>query len=58
MIQPSAEAVERLAQWEIWLRSSTEEPLDPKTPIVDPHHHLWDRAGHTYLPKQFHTGAR
>ena len=57
MTQPSAETVERLAQWEVWLRSSTEEPLDPQAPIVDPHHHLWDRAGHTYLPQQFHTDA-
>ena len=23
--------------------------LDPDLPIVDPHHHLWDRGGHRYL---------
>ena len=33
-----------------WLaRQATEEILEPLLPIVDPHHHLWDRAGHRYL---------
>jgi predicted TIM-barrel fold metal-dependent hydrolase len=57
MTQATADTVDRLAQWEAWLRSSTETPLDPQTPIVDAHHHLWDRAGHTYLPKQFEADA-
>jgi predicted TIM-barrel fold metal-dependent hydrolase len=57
MTQVPAETVDRLARWEDWLRSSTETPLDPHTPIVDAHHHLWDRAGHTYLPQQFETDA-
>ena len=26
-----------------------EEILEPDLPICDPHHHLWDRAGHRYL---------
>lgn len=26
-----------------------EEILEPELPIVDPHHHLWDRRGHRYL---------
>jgi predicted TIM-barrel fold metal-dependent hydrolase len=34
---------------EDWL-SLTEEPvLEPERPIVDPHHHLWQRARGTYL---------
>jgi L-fuconolactonase len=33
-----------------WLaRQVVEEILEPELPIVDPHHHLWDRAGHRYL---------
>ena len=34
---------------EDWLRSRTEEILDPAQPICDPHHHLWDRPGWRYL---------
>ena len=29
---------------EDWLASRREEPIDPKLPIIDPHHHLWDRG--------------
>ena len=33
-----------------WLARQVAEPiLDPNLPIVDPHHHLWDHPGHTYL---------
>jgi predicted TIM-barrel fold metal-dependent hydrolase len=33
-----------------WLASAPPEPiLDPDLPIVDPHHHLWQRGDHTYL---------
>lgn len=33
-----------------WLtRQAAEETLDPDLPIVDPHHHLWDRPQHRYL---------
>ena len=28
-----------------WLAQYSEDPLEPALPIVDPHHHLWDRAG-------------
>jgi len=35
---------------EDWLAlQATEEILEPGLPIVDPHHHLWDRRGHRYL---------
>ena len=29
--------------------SAQEEIIDPARPIVDPHHHLWDRGGQRYL---------
>jgi predicted TIM-barrel fold metal-dependent hydrolase len=32
-----------------WLALHTEDILDPARPIVDPHHHLWDRGGQRYL---------
>jgi predicted TIM-barrel fold metal-dependent hydrolase len=34
---------------EDWLSLRKEEILDPARPIVDPHHHLWDRGGQRYL---------
>ena len=32
-----------------WLALRDEDVLDPARPIVDPHHHLWDRGGQRYL---------
>ena len=32
-----------------WLALLTEDIIDPARPIVDPHHHLWDRGGQRYL---------
>jgi predicted TIM-barrel fold metal-dependent hydrolase len=32
-----------------WLAKRQEAVLEPDLPIVDPHHHLWDRAGNRYL---------
>ena len=34
---------------EDWLALHKEEIIDPPRPIVDPHHHLWDRGGQRYL---------
>ena len=34
---------------EDWLAQTTEEVIDPARPIVDPHHHLWDRGGQRYM---------
>ena len=34
---------------EDWLALRQEEIIDPQRPIVDPHHHLWDRGGQRYL---------
>jgi L-fuconolactonase len=35
---------------EAWLAQAALEPvLDPDLPIVDPHHHLWQRGDHRYL---------
>jgi predicted TIM-barrel fold metal-dependent hydrolase len=32
-----------------WLRGTVEPILEPDLPIVDPHHHLWQRQQGTYL---------
>jgi L-fuconolactonase len=32
-----------------WLDRRKEAILEPKLPIIDPHHHLWDRPGWRYL---------
>ena len=32
-----------------WLDLVQEEILEPERPIIDPHHHLWDRGGNRYL---------
>jgi len=32
-----------------WLARRQEEILEPARPIVDPHHHLWDRPGNPYF---------
>ena len=32
-----------------WLRRGREVVLEPELPIVDPHHHLWERPGWRYL---------
>jgi L-fuconolactonase len=38
---------------EEWLRSSHEDAIEPEFPIIDPHHHLWDRPGDRYLLDDF-----
>lgn len=32
-----------------WLATVAESIIDPERPIVDPHHHLWDRPSSTYV---------
>jgi L-fuconolactonase len=38
---------------ERWLALRRETALNPDQRIIDAHHHLWDRQGHTYLLPQF-----
>ena len=39
----------QVAVREDWLALTREAALDPGLPIVDPHHHLWDKPGERYL---------
>jgi L-fuconolactonase len=32
-----------------WLNLHEEEVIEPELPIIDPHHHLWERPGARYL---------
>ncbi len=32
-----------------WLAQLKEEIISPALPIIDPHHHLWDRRGNRYV---------
>src|SRR3954452_1351566 len=41
---------------EDWLGQYTEEIIDPARPIIDPHHHLWDRGGLRYMIEEFAAG--
>jgi predicted TIM-barrel fold metal-dependent hydrolase len=38
-----------LAVRQDWLARGMEDPLEPELPIVDAHHHLWDRQNWRYL---------
>lgn len=43
------------AAWRGMLR---EEIIDPERPIIDAHHHLWDKPGQTYLIREFFADAQ
>ena len=32
-----------------WLQLRVEAPIEPDLPIIDPHHHFWDRGGQRYF---------
>ena len=38
-----------------WLAMLRESVLEPDLPIIDPHHHLWERASGVYLPPQLNA---
>ncbi|WP_347555640.1 amidohydrolase family protein [Robbsia sp. KACC 23696] len=41
-----------------WLASGTEPALEPEMPIVDAHHHFYERPGWTYLLDEYLEDAR
>ena len=44
---------------EAWLAGRPPEPaLEPDLPIVDTHHHLWERGGHRYLLHEYLADVR
>ncbi|MFC7555486.1 hypothetical protein ACFQU7_29560 [Pseudoroseomonas wenyumeiae] len=40
-----------------WLARNAEPALEPDLPIVDAHHHLWDRPGDPYMLNEFLADA-
>ena len=50
---PAVQHSSNLPVREDWLAQWREEMLEPDLPIVDPHHHLWDRPGWRYLLEEF-----
>ena len=47
--QSAADAANYLHVRNDWLARRKEPILEPELPIIDPHHHLWDRDGWRYL---------
>jgi len=41
-----------------WLDLHHEDAIQPELPIVDAHHHLWDREGSIYLADEFYADAQ
>ena len=41
-----------------WLAQTSEAALEPDLPIIDPHHHLWDRPGNRYLLEELLEDTR
>ena len=41
-----------------WLALTAEPALEPELPIIDPHHHLWDRPGNRYLLEELLEDTR
>ena len=52
--QSATEQNARRAQWRSLLR---EDILEPELPIIDAHHHLWERHGNRYLISEFMADA-
>ena len=38
-----------LEELNAWTKQRREPALEPDLPIIDPHHHLWDRKNSRYL---------
>ena len=41
-----------------WLALTEEDPIEPDMPILDPHHHFWERPGDVYLLEHLLTDTR
>ena len=53
--QPAAGSTQSSAAMQTWLALTREEPLEPALPIIDPHHHLWERPTDRYLLDELTT---
>ena len=55
---PNARAQQADSKAEAWLGLTQEAALEPRLPIIDPHHHLWDRPGNRYLLEELVADMR
>src|SRR5262249_47747671 len=49
MAEPTPSLGNVIAPDPAWVAKLSEPALEPELPIVDPHHHLWQRAGNDYM---------
>jgi predicted TIM-barrel fold metal-dependent hydrolase len=54
----SPAAVHVLKDNAAWRGMLREEIIEPARPVIDPHHHLWDKPGQTYLIREFFADAQ
>ncbi len=55
---PNAKAQQADTKAQAWLGLTEEAALEPRLPIIDPHHHLWDRPGNRYLLEELVADMR
>lgn len=55
---PSSSSIEQHENKVKWLALHREEILEPDLPIIDPHHHLWERPTNRYLIEECLTDMR
>ena len=57
-VAPRYASAQQGAKPQNWLTLTDEPALEPGLPIIDPHHHLWDRPGDRYLLDELVADAR
>ena len=57
-LAPKDASAQQGAKPQNWLTLTDEPALEPALPIIDPHHHLWDRPGDRYLLEELVADAR
>src|SRR5689334_13141940 len=55
---PKNASAQQAAKPANWLTLTSEPALEPELPIIDPHHHLWDRPGDRYLLEELVADVR
>lgn len=56
--QPAAGSTQSSPAMRAWLDLTKEDALEAALPIIDPHHHLWDRPNDRYMLEELVADAR
>lgn len=56
--QPAAGSTQSSPAMQAWLAQTKEDPLEPTLPIIDPHHHLWERPNDRYVLDELVADAK